>query len=263
MNETSEAENVRADQSEWLPQVVLDLGHPAFHVSLLRGLRQIVGADHISHLSFDHEGRIRHSGASSLFNQSMIDWTTDVYVNGMYQRDPNYALVCGTTRHPTDLRGVHMVELSPDRIFDLEYRRLLFEKPGFESKISLMSAWGGNTCYVNLYFSRAGHDHEPGLLRRYAPLLMSLAHRHDDIARGESEPVFGMALGRLSLRERQVADLLQTGKTAKEVGRLLGLSPTTVVTYKARIFEKLQVANLKEFLRKAPLSPAHHSEIAR
>jgi DNA-binding CsgD family transcriptional regulator len=257
MNETSEASNARTVEDGWLAQVVLDLGRPAFHVSLLRGLSDIVGADHISHLSFNQDGRIWHAGASSLSDQSMIDWTTDVYVSGMYLRDPNYALVCATTRQPTDAEGVRMVALSPDSIRDSEYRRLLFEKPGFESKVSLMSAWGGSTCYLNLYFSEAGQGGPLQLLRTYAPLLMSLAHRHDDLARGEEQPPTAeMALHGLSLRERQVADLLRMGRTAKEVGRLLGLSPTTVVTYKARIFEKVHVANLKEFLLKSPSAPA-------
>ena len=56
----------------------------------------------------------------------------------------------------------------------------------------------------------------------------------------------------LSSREIQVANLLRQGHTAKEVGRALGLSPTTVVTYKNRIFKKSKVASLKEFLVKAP-----------
>ncbi len=258
MNETSEAPSVRNVEGGWLAQVVLDLGRPAFHDSLLRGLSGIVGADHVSHLSFNEDGRIWHAGASSLSDQSMIDWTTDLYVSGMYRRDPNYASLCATTRRPTDAEGVHMVALSPDSIRDLEYRRLLFEKPGFESKLSLMSAWGGSTCYLNLYFSEAGHGEALQQLRTYAPLLMSLAHRHDDLARGDAveAPTADIALHGLSLRERQVADLLRTGRTAKEVGRLLGLSPTTIVTYKARIFEKLHVANLKEFLLKAPSTSA-------
>jgi DNA-binding CsgD family transcriptional regulator len=255
MNETSAAATALPVEGGWLAQAVLDLGRPAFHVSLLRGLRVAVGADHISHLSFDQEGRIWHAGASSLSDQSMIDWTTDVYVSGLYRRDPNYALVCATTRQPTDAGGIQMVALSPDRIVDSEYRRLLFEKPGFEGKLSLMSAWGGNTCYLNLYFSHAGHGDASLLLRACAPLLMSLAHRHDEMARGDAVPATVIVHDGLSLRERQVADLLRTGKTAKEVGRLLGLSPATVVTYKARIFEKMQVANLKEFLLRAPSAP--------
>jgi DNA-binding NarL/FixJ family response regulator len=58
----------------------------------------------------------------------------------------------------------------------------------------------------------------------------------------------------LSFREIQVANLLRQGHTAKEVGRALGLSPTTVVTYKNRIFKKSKVASLKEFLIKAPVA---------
>ena len=61
----------------------------------------------------------------------------------------------------------------------------------------------------------------------------------------------------LSEREVQVADLLRQGRTAKEVGRELGLSPTTVVTYKNRIFKKRNVTSLKGFLIQAPAAPEY------
>lgn len=67
----------------------------------------------------------------------------------------------------------------------------------------------------------------------------------------------GMGLRRLTLRrltradlltsrQREVAQALASGKSAKEVARLLGLAPATVRNQTASIYEKLQVDNRAE-----------------
>ncbi len=47
-------------------------------------------------------------------------------------------------------------------------------------------------------------------------------------------------------RERQVLQLLADGRSNKEIAARLGLSPNTVKTHVARLFEKLQVARRTE-----------------
>jgi DNA-binding CsgD family transcriptional regulator len=47
-------------------------------------------------------------------------------------------------------------------------------------------------------------------------------------------------------RERQVLQLLADGRSNKEIAGRLGLSPNTVKTHVARLFEKLQVARRTE-----------------
>ncbi|RIX85306.1 LuxR C-terminal-related transcriptional regulator [Acidovorax cavernicola] len=236
----------------WTPQAVLNLGRPMFHAMLLRGLHDVAGVDHLSHLRYDRTGRIGYARCASLVDQSMIEWTTDAYVNRLYQRDPNYERVCEATREPAS--DVQLVTVSPESIRDTEYRQQLFEKPGFASKVSVFGTWGENICYVNLYFSRAVSGRTSALLHYCAPLLIALAQRHDELATEQpaslSAPLSD--LDHLSARERQVAELLWQGHTAKETARALNLSPTTVLTYKSRLFEKAKVANLKEFLLKAP-----------
>jgi len=49
-------------------------------------------------------------------------------------------------------------------------------------------------------------------------------------------------------RDREVAILVCEGRTAKEIGRLLELSPRTVETYLARIKHKLAVRNVAELV---------------
>lgn len=62
-----------------------------------------------------------------------------------------------------------------------------------------------------------------------------------DLHRGETEPD---PLESLTLREREVMQLLVEGKSSAEIGVLLALSPRTVDTYRGRIMQKLDVPHL-------------------
>lgn len=55
-------------------------------------------------------------------------------------------------------------------------------------------------------------------------------------------------LSELRPRDREIAILICEGRTAKEVARLLDLSPRTVETYLARIKHKLSVRNVAELV---------------
>lgn len=62
----------------------------------------------------------------------------------------------------------------------------------------------------------------------------------------------------LSEREREVLALIHQGMTNKAIGRHLGLSPRTVETHRAHLFEKLQVDSLAQLIRQfGSLGPAH------
>lgn len=250
-----------ATRDAWLGQCVADIGRPRFHARLLEGIHTVLGADHFSHLSYDPEGRIRHAAAASMCNQPLIDSTTDIYVKHLYRRDPNYPLVRegrGTAPQAPAHGGadLRLLGMSPTGIGDSEYRRVLFDEPGFTGKVSLLGLQGGHRCYLNFYFSRVPLDmgRATTLLGQYGSTLMGLACRHNELAfpedgdedQGVQAPQTDW--GTLSPRERATAELLMDGCTAKEIGRQMALSPATVVTYKERVFTKLGVANLREFL---------------
>lgn len=259
MRETNHRAPVSPDGGQWAIPLITDLGGPAFHATLLAGLRDMVGADHVTDLCYGPDGSLHHCSAASLLNQALIEWTTDLYVNGrFYRRDPNYTLLCNVAEKRQAQPGPIIETLSPARIPDAEYRQLLFERPGFASKVSIIGARDACASYINFYFSRA---HGPGvteLMHACAPLLLALSQRHRELSRpaGATDPSgpASWASG-LSLREIQVAELLRRGRTAKQVGRELGLSPATVVTYKNRIYKKNQVASLREFLVKTSPPP--------
>ena len=53
----------------------------------------------------------------------------------------------------------------------------------------------------------------------------------------------------LSNREIQVLSQLASGKTNKEIADIYGISVKTVDTYRARIFQKLELRNIAELTR--------------
>ena len=55
----------------------------------------------------------------------------------------------------------------------------------------------------------------------------------------------------ISDRECEVLDLLASGAANKVIARRLGISPNTVKTHVARLFEKLEAANRIEAIHKA------------
>ena len=58
---------------------------------------------------------------------------------------------------------------------------------------------------------------------------------------------------KLSKRELSIAQLLAQGKTNDEIATQLNIESSTIRTYKTRIFQKLDVSTLHEFLSKANL----------
>lgn len=54
---------------------------------------------------------------------------------------------------------------------------------------------------------------------------------------------------KLSQRERQVLELVMSGATNKETARLLGISPRTVETYRAKLFEKTGATSTAQLIR--------------
>lgn len=56
-------------------------------------------------------------------------------------------------------------------------------------------------------------------------------------------------LGRLTMREREVLDLVARGWTSKEIARALDVSPRTIETHRANLGEKLGTTSVAEMVR--------------
>ncbi|MCF0048835.1 response regulator transcription factor [Dyadobacter sp. LJ53] len=63
----------------------------------------------------------------------------------------------------------------------------------------------------------------------------------------------------LSNRELEIMDMLLTGKWTKDIAIDLNIKESTVSTYKARIFEKLEVTNVLELFKKVEIYKKHNT----
>ena len=64
---------------------------------------------------------------------------------------------------------------------------------------------------------------------------------------------------KLSAREFEIAVLLISGKTGREISVLLSINSSTVGTHKARLFDKLRVNNLPELIEISRMYRVNHS----
>lgn len=81
-------------------------------------------------------------------------------------------------------------------------------------------------------------------------MVQQALRRHADRRDGDAaDQARAARVATLSARERDVLDGIVRGSSNKEIARDLGLSPRTVETYRANLFDKLQVASLVELVR--------------
>ena len=79
--------------------------------------------------------------------------------------------------------------------------------------------------------------------RRYLCQKISECLIDDYIEAQKTIPVKS-PLARLSPREREILQLVAEGKTTKEIGQMLYLSPKTIETYRSRLMEKLGIKDI-------------------
>ena len=64
-----------------------------------------------------------------------------------------------------------------------------------------------------------------------------------------SKPSSSSLLEKLSLREREVLQLVSEGRTSVEIAEILSLSPKSIDTYRNRLMQKLEVSNIANLVK--------------
>jgi RNA polymerase sigma factor (sigma-70 family) len=83
--------------------------------------------------------------------------------------------------------------------------------------------------------------------------------------RREQEAAFRSCLGSLTPRERQILELITTGRSNRVIGTMLGISCRTVEAHRAKLMRKMRAGSLADLLQRAAsfhLLPPSQQDVA-
>jgi DNA-binding CsgD family transcriptional regulator len=236
------------------PALIERIGDVGFMPAMLGLCHELAGASDLS--VFTLKGRVPNLvGAVSLLGDAARRAGYSYLSEHFYRLDDNLCIARSAAR---ELCVSHVLA---GQLADRHYRGACYDSAGLNERMSLLIPSADQWIIVNAYrphhcamSSGAALD----ALCTHAPALAAAARRHLALSAATPAPDGHEALAALSPRERQVVDTILAGRTAKEAGRLLGLSPTSVATYRQRAFEKLGVRRqLELFQRFGGVVPAH------
>lgn len=173
-----------------------------------------------------------------------------LYLDGAYLDDPMLEeLKASVLASPADAP----CQLLEKRLLPPIYRRRFFNVPNLETKFSfvVLDPESEHLFYINFYsrkedgFAAAQLD----ALKQISSLIGSLLLKHFRDERKRRGVIKSLLASGLSEREAQICNMILKGHTAKSIGIDLGLSESTVITYKKRAFEKLKINRKSELLK--------------
>lgn len=170
----------------------------------------------------------------------------DRYVRGgFHHRDDALTAL----RHP---QGPRLRLVGSADIFDADYRRVFFDAPGLGGKLSVLSEAPGRTLYVNFYKSAreaAFSEREVTNLCAVTGMVAKGILRHRAMtrhARPDAAAVRALLArhgNALTGRELDVCARIVTGYTSEAIGLDLGISESSVATYRKRAYAKLGICS--------------------
>jgi len=242
-----------------LGRLVERIGDAGFAPALLDYCRAAVGASDcalIHHAADSADTPAPQLAATASLAGSRAREFGDWYLRGGYYRlEPSLTLARQAGSRLL-LHTLCQAEL-PDARWQAEYQRV-----GLAERLSLLVGLDSGWLAINAYRPAgcAGRLDDAALaLAEQAPVLAAAVRSHlapqvpagtlaagTDIGTGADDDP---RLAALSERERQVMRAILAGSSAKQAARDLGLSPTSIATYRQRAFDKLGIRRQVELFQ--------------
>lgn len=136
------------------------------------------------------------------------------------------------------------------------YRRVCFEEPGFTEKVIVLQRVPDGWLTLNLLRRSREHVSDAGLpvLRDLIQMLMPIVATHARLTAAREQPLsipdiqmrIAATFPSLSPREQAVCARTLAGVTAEGIGLDLGIKQTTVLTYRRRAYERLNISTVHQ-----------------
>ena len=151
-------------------------------------------------------------------------------------------------------RGTYVARVRSEEINNSDYRRLCYTDPGFSEKLAMAQKTAEGWIVLSVFRRQIGggfSEHDVELLGQLGQLLLPIigAHCRFSKATGRSQPLsiadiemrVRAAFPRLSGRECSVCARTLAGVTAEGIAIDLGIKQTSVLTYRRRAYERLNI----------------------
>jgi DNA-binding CsgD family transcriptional regulator len=156
-----------------------------------------------------------------------------------------------------DAQPLMIARVCADDVDSRDYRRVFFLEPGFAEKLLILHKMPDGWLTLGLYRRETGRfdETEKEALHELAQIVMPIIATHSrlfGIARerplsvADIETRIGAAFPSLSPREREVCARTLVGITAEGIGIDLGIKQTTVLTYRRRAYERLNISTVHQ-----------------
>lgn len=250
--------------------LILTVGTPSFEQVLVEAGHALTGADHVSAFALRGEKPALVVAASRGSKANCRAAAAAYLANDYWRQDPALIWFSGTSggrgwSSPAKrASSLQVAILSSDEISDSKYRRDCYGVLGAAQKISLFRQFDTYAIVLSFYISKGACALGDNALERLATaaffLTASVAkHQHlsgDKSAKGEwraghdalAERLTFLGRG-LTARELQVCSRILSGATTEAIGLDLGLSASSVVTFRRRAYARLSISSQNELFR--------------
>lgn len=234
-----------ASPSGWLPSAnllaLLDaLGDDDFLDRLLEWVNGVLGADQCMLFFCAEDKRVSTLLYKDFTQDESARALAHTYISERrYMQDPNFALL--KTCPSGELHVLHLEHFGT--AMGPNYRRQFFDEPGFKDKLSIIRGHEAGNYYLNLYRRSGSFDEvfrDPAEETATARMLSSLIVKHYLL---NQKMLAQGPLAFLSHREQQVCQAVLQGKKNEVIADELGVSPSSVITYRKRAYEKLGISS--------------------
>lgn len=248
------------------PALVRHIGEPDFNSQALAKVNDLlpVGSWSVYRLAPGETPEMFLSGSHDIPDTTRDCWRA--YLNGLYRQDRTFAVAGGGGIARHDLLMTHWTACEIDR----PHRDEIYLRHGVRERVSVFGTQNGRDLLsVNLY----RHDHQTAFgsgeirdIRHYADLIYACVQRHvaltavaavpaaasagaAPLAASNTPPANAVDLAErlraicpdMPTRESEVCVRLALGLTQDGIAVDLGISPSTVKTYRNRAFGRLGI----------------------
>ncbi len=235
--------------------LITDLGTEGFRASLYGYLDRLSGADHVSLLRFDDDGRTRLVCTASRPHWRFPQDAQRAYLERFHAQDPNRGAFAARPQP-----GAQVRRLRREQVPGADYRHYCYDAARLVDRLSVLCGEAGGWYALNLYRGRergAFSESESARLHGQAALLAALCVKHDRLRLERTDDAAPAGVEAcaarlaplqrgLSRRELAVAARVLAGMTSEGIALDLGIGLQSVLTYRKRAYAKLGVAGQRQ-----------------